>query len=154
MKIRFQADNDLHEDILRATKRLQPAIDFQRAPELNLYTGIKDPEVIRLCAKENRLLVTHDCHTMPGHFIEFIKNQDSPGIFIISRRLSSVKRLSGWRYFGKQAKLRNTEIRSSIFHNEFLNYHQRRSTVRQEWDKTFRKLCLNSRRKSVAKACK
>jgi hypothetical protein len=39
MKIRFQADNDLHEDILRAVKRLQPAIDFQRAPELNLHTA-------------------------------------------------------------------------------------------------------------------
>jgi len=25
---------------------------------------------------------------MPGHFIEFIKHQDSPGIFIVSRRLS------------------------------------------------------------------
>ncbi|QQS49340.1 MAG: DUF5615 family PIN-like protein [Acidobacteriota bacterium] len=63
-------------------------IDFQRAPELNLHTGVEDPEVLRLCAEENRLLVTHDRHTMPGHFIEFIKNQGSPGIFIISRRLS------------------------------------------------------------------
>jgi len=88
MKIRFQADNDLHEDILRAVKRLQPAIDFQRAPELNLHTGIKDPDVLRLCAEQNRLLVTHDRHTIPGHFAEFIKNQDSPGIFIVSRRLS------------------------------------------------------------------
>jgi Domain of unknown function (DUF5615) len=91
MKIRFQADNDLHEDILRAVKRLQPAIDFQRAPELNLHTGIEDPDVLRLCAEQNRLLVTHDRHTMPGHFIEFIKNQNSPGIFIVSRRLSISK---------------------------------------------------------------
>jgi hypothetical protein len=42
MKIRFQVDNDLHEDILRAVKRLQPDIDFQRAPELNLHMGAKD----------------------------------------------------------------------------------------------------------------
>ena len=27
MKIRFQADNDLDEDILRAAKRLQPGMD-------------------------------------------------------------------------------------------------------------------------------
>jgi hypothetical protein len=87
MKIRFQADNDLHEDILRAAKRLQPAIDFQRAPELNLHTGIDDPEVLRLCAEENRMLVTHDRRTMPGQFITFIKHQDSPGVFIVSRRV-------------------------------------------------------------------
>ena len=88
MKIRFQADNDLHEDILRSTKRLRSEIDFQRAPELGLHTGVADPEVLRLCAEQDRMLVTHDRHTMPGHFIEFIKHQDSPGIFIVSRRLS------------------------------------------------------------------
>jgi hypothetical protein len=76
MKIRFQADNDLHEDILRSAKRLQPAIDFQRAPELHLHTGIDDPEALRLCAEQNRILVTHDRQTMPGHFIEFIKHQN------------------------------------------------------------------------------
>lgn len=88
MKIKFQADNDLHEDILRAVKRLQPAIDFQRAPELNLHTGIEDPEVLRLCAEQNRMLVTHDRHTMPDHFIAFIQQQVSPGVFIVSRKLS------------------------------------------------------------------
>lgn len=88
MKIRFQADNDLHEDILRSAKRLQPLMDFQRAPDLALHTGVKDPEVLRLCAEQNRMLVTHDRRSMPSHLLEFIKNQDSPGIFIISRWLS------------------------------------------------------------------
>lgn len=88
MKIKLQADNDLDEDILRAVKRLQPAIDFQRAPELGLHTGIDDPEVLRLCAEENRILVTHDRHTMPGHFSTFIQQQDSPGVFIVSRKLA------------------------------------------------------------------
>jgi hypothetical protein len=87
MKIRFQADNDLDEDILRAVKRLEPAIDFQRAPELSLHTGILDPEVLRLCAEENRMLVTHDRHSMPDHFLEFIQQHNSPGVFIISRKL-------------------------------------------------------------------
>lgn len=88
MKIKFQADNDLDEDILRAVKRLQPAMDFQRAPELELHTGIPDLEVLRLCATENRILVTHDRHSMPDHFIEFIQQHDSPGVFIVSRKLA------------------------------------------------------------------
>ena len=87
MKIRFQADNDLHEDILRSVKRLRP-IDFQRAQELGLHTGVDDTEVLRLCAAQDRLLVTHDRHTMPAHFMEFIKRDISPGIFIVSRKLS------------------------------------------------------------------
>ena len=87
MKIRFQADNDLHEDILRSAKRLRPEIDFQRAPELGLHLGVNDPEVLWLCADEGRMLVTHDRHTMPDHFIEFIKHRDSPGVFVVSRKL-------------------------------------------------------------------
>lgn len=96
MRIKFQADNDLDEDILRAVKRLQPAIDFQRAPELDLHTGIPDPEVLRLCAEENRILVTHDRHSMPDHFIAFIQQQDSPGVFIVSRRLA-IGKAAEWR---------------------------------------------------------
>lgn len=88
MKIRYQADNDLDEDILRAVKRLQPLIDFQRLPELGLHTGIPDIEVLQLCAQDHRILVTHDRHTMPAHFNAFIHQQDSPGIIIISRKLS------------------------------------------------------------------
>jgi hypothetical protein len=95
MKIRSQADNDLHEDILRSAKRLQPAIDFQRAPELGLHTGIDDREVLRLCAEQNRMLVTPDRHTMPAHFIEFIKDHHSPGIFIVSRKLP-IGRATEW----------------------------------------------------------
>ncbi len=94
MKIRFQADNDLHEDILRSAKRFRP-IDFQRAPEMGLHTGTNDAEVLRLCAGQNRILVTHDRHTMPVHFAEFIKQRDSPGIFIVSRKLS-IGRAAEW----------------------------------------------------------
>jgi hypothetical protein len=53
-----------------------------------LHTGIPDPEVLRLCAEENRILVTHDRHSMPRHFLAFIQQHDSPGIFIISRKIS------------------------------------------------------------------
>src|SRR5262245_16404847 len=115
MKIRFQADNDLHEDILRSTKRLRPGLDFQRAPELGLHTGIGDPEVLRLCAEQNRMLVTHDRHTMPDHFIEFIQHHDSPGIFIVSRSFPLAKRLNGWRSTGRPAKPKSIITRSLIF---------------------------------------
>jgi hypothetical protein len=87
VKIRFQADNDLNEDILRAAMRLGP-MDFQRAPLMGLHFGVPDSEVLRLCAEQNRILVTYDRRTMPAHFSDFIKTNDSPGIFIVSRKLS------------------------------------------------------------------
>jgi hypothetical protein len=41
MKIRFQADADLNEDILLGLTRLEPQIDFQTASEAGLR-GLSD----------------------------------------------------------------------------------------------------------------
>ncbi len=45
MKLRFQADNDLDQRIVVATKRLDPGVDFQTAPALGLH-DVDDPEVL------------------------------------------------------------------------------------------------------------
>lgn len=87
MKIRFQADNDLDQRIVVATRRLNPAIDFQTALALDLH-GVPDENVLLLSANEGRVLVSHDRSTMPGHFGNFIANQDSPGVIIVSDQIT------------------------------------------------------------------
>lgn len=86
MKLRFQADNDLDQRIVVATRRLDPLIDFQTAPALGLHE-VDDPDVLALAAREGRVLVSHDRRTMPGHFRAFLLTQESPGLIIVSRRL-------------------------------------------------------------------
>lgn len=86
MKPRFQADNDLDQRIVTATRRLDPLIDFQTAPALGLHE-VDDPEVLALAARDGRVLVSHDRRTLPGHFRTFTETQDSPGVIIVSRRL-------------------------------------------------------------------
>jgi hypothetical protein len=56
MKIRFQADNDLDQRIVVATRRLDPTIDFQTAPALKLH-GVPDTLVLRWTADVARILV-------------------------------------------------------------------------------------------------
>jgi uncharacterized protein DUF5615 len=87
MKIRFQADNDLDQRIVTATRRLDPAIDFQTALALSLHTGVPDEQVLVLAAEQGRILATHDRKTMPDHFEQFIAGQTSPGLIIISQSL-------------------------------------------------------------------
>ena len=87
MKIRFQADNDLDQRIITAVRRLDPAIDFQTAPELGLHKGVPDDQVLALAAAQGRILVTHDRKTMPDHFEFFIASHTSPGVIIISQSL-------------------------------------------------------------------
>jgi hypothetical protein len=83
---RFQADNDLDQRIVVATKRLDPAVDFQTAATLGLH-HLPDPEVLALAAREGRILVSHDRRTLPIHFREFVASQRSPGLIIVSQRL-------------------------------------------------------------------
>ena len=96
MKLRFQADNDLDQRIVTAVRRLGPMIDFQTASTLGLQ-GLSDPEVLRLAAEEGRALVSHDKKTLPDHFSAFIASRNSPGVILVSRKLS-IGRAAEWLY--------------------------------------------------------
>ena len=84
MKIRFQADADFNEDIVTGVLRRVPEIDFQTASEASLE-GMGDEDVLAFCAREGRILVTHDRRTMPRHFADFITSETSPGVFVVQR---------------------------------------------------------------------
>lgn len=75
MKVKFQADADLNEDIVSGILRQFPEIDFLTATEAGLE-GLSDDIVLDLSSRHQRILVTHNRRTMPYHFAEFIQ---SPG---------------------------------------------------------------------------
>jgi predicted nuclease of predicted toxin-antitoxin system len=85
-KIRFQADADLRHAIVTGVKRRQANLDFQSANVAGLG-GIKDPEVLAIAARDNRILVTHDRKTMPAEFGQFILSNSSSGVLILSQNL-------------------------------------------------------------------
>ena len=85
MKVRFQADADLNQDIVTGVRRREPLIDFQTADEAGLR-GVDDAGVLAYAAREGRILVSHDRKTMPQHFAAFISTETSPGLLIISQK--------------------------------------------------------------------
>ena len=87
MKIRFQADACLDHDIVTILRRRELNLDIQTAHEGGLQ-GVPDPEVLRLAAESDRLLLTADRATMPSHFAQFIVSANSPGVLIIPPHLS------------------------------------------------------------------
>lgn len=86
MKLRFQADNDLRQAIVRAVVRRECLIDFRDAREAHL-DGKPDREVLLFSARAGRILISHDFATMPGHFREFLRDHDSPGVLLIPQDL-------------------------------------------------------------------
>jgi hypothetical protein len=84
--VRYQADADLNQAIVTGVLRREPTIDFQTAFSAGLE-GVKDPEVLAIAAQQERILVSHDRKTMPLEFAEFIINNQSSGVIIVSRKL-------------------------------------------------------------------
>jgi hypothetical protein len=84
---RFQADADLHFDIVTGVLRREPAIDFQSAQEL-LTEAMEDPEVVAAAARQGRIVVSHDVNTMPEHFWRFLAtHRHSPGLFLLPQTI-------------------------------------------------------------------
>jgi hypothetical protein len=89
MTLRFQADVNLNELILRAACRREPALDFHTADAASLG-GLPDPKVLERVAEEGRILVTHDLQTMPRHFEAFITTHQSAGLLLVPQSLPIV----------------------------------------------------------------
>jgi hypothetical protein len=83
--IRYLADADFNHVIVKGCRRKEPTLDFLSANGAKLE-GVPDPQVLVFAAEQNRILVTHDRHTMPWHFGEFLaRGESSPGVFLVSQ---------------------------------------------------------------------
>lgn len=87
MPPRFQADENFNAKVIAGLLRRAPSIDFQTAQQGRI-AGLTDPQVLAISAEQNRILVTHDRETMPGHFKNFIARGTSPGLLVVSQNLA------------------------------------------------------------------
>lgn len=85
MTVRFLADSDLNQIIVKATLRREPGVDFQTAHAARL-SGLSDHQVLALAASQGRILVTHVRKTMPRHFAAFIRSESSAGVLLVPQR--------------------------------------------------------------------
>jgi hypothetical protein len=85
--MRFAADENFHNDIIRGLQRQQPELDIVRIQDTEIYQSA-DPAVLEWAAKEGRILLTHDVRTMPNHANERITTGKSlPGVFIVNDQM-------------------------------------------------------------------
>ena len=88
MRVRFQADVNLNQHVLSGVLRRVPEIDFKTAHDAKLH-GLPDAQVLVIAAREGRILVTQDRRTMPTAFGEFIKTNNSPGVLLLPRKMTT-----------------------------------------------------------------
>jgi predicted nuclease of predicted toxin-antitoxin system len=87
MTVRFAADENLHNDILRGVLRRQPNLDIVRVQDTAMYEA-EDVTLLEWAAKEGRILLTHDTRTMPNYAYQRLREgKPLAGVFIINDHL-------------------------------------------------------------------
>ena len=85
--IRFLADENFNNQIVRGLLRQRPDIDLVRVQDVNL-SGIDDPTVLAWAAQAERIVLTHDVATMTTFAYQRIEaGLSMPGLFEVSRRV-------------------------------------------------------------------
>lgn len=70
--MRFLADENFNNRILNGLRRLVPDIDILRVQDTEIYQA-PDTTVLEWAAKENRIILTRDVHTMIGYAFDRVK---------------------------------------------------------------------------------
>lgn len=81
--LRFAADENFNNDILRGLQRRYPELDIIRIQDTEIAEA-DDPTVLEWTAQENRILLTHDVKTITKFAYERVAiNLPMPGVFEI-----------------------------------------------------------------------
>ncbi len=82
--IRFAADENFNDLIVRAVRRRRPDIDLVRIRDTEMR-GANDPDILGWAAEEHRVILTHDVTTMTKHAYECVRaGKPMAGVFEVS----------------------------------------------------------------------
>jgi hypothetical protein len=83
--VRFAADEDFDNRIVRGLVRLLPMLDIVRVQDVGLL-GKRDSAILEWAAGENRVLLTHDGSTMTKHVYARVESgRVVPGVFAVGQ---------------------------------------------------------------------
>lgn len=83
--LRFAADENFNNDILRGVRRRVPTVDIVRVQDAGLLSA-DDPSILEWAAQSGRVLLTHDVATMTRFAYDRVREgKPMPGIFEVGR---------------------------------------------------------------------
>ena len=85
--LRFAADENFNNDIVRGVLRRNPNVDILRVQDAGL-SNTDDPIILEWAAAEGRVFLTHDVSTITRYAYERLNNGlPMPGVFEIARKV-------------------------------------------------------------------
>ena len=86
--LRYLADEDFDNRILRAFRRREPGLDWVRAQDVGLG-GCHDEMVLQYAAEEQRVVLTRDVSTMTvAAYRRIVQADPMPGLIVVSHRMA------------------------------------------------------------------
>lgn len=84
--MKFLADENFNNDILRGVWRRTPEASFTRVQDTSI-AGADDPRVLEYATEHSYIVLTHDVNTMRGHFYERMNaGLPLPGLFLVLKK--------------------------------------------------------------------
>lgn len=87
MKVRFLADANFNQKIVRGLRIRELRIDFE-LPQAVIAEKTPDPQVLDVAESLGRVLVTHDVSTMPVWFQQCVEQRRCAGLILVPEKLS------------------------------------------------------------------
>src|SRR5690349_16614031 len=85
--LRFLADENFNNDIIRGVRRRNPEVDIVRVQDEEL-SGADDPTILEWAAQHGRVVLTHDVSTMTRYAYDRVRDgKTMPGVFEVSREI-------------------------------------------------------------------
>ncbi len=86
--MKFLADENFNNDILRGVWRRIPDASFTRVQDTEI-AGADDPRVLEYAAEHGYIILSHDVNTMRGYFYDRIKAALSvSGLFLVHKQIT------------------------------------------------------------------
>lgn len=83
--LRFAADENFNNNIVRGLLRRNPDLDIVRVQDVGL-SNVDDATILEWAAQEGRILLTHDVSTVTRYAYERVRaEKPMPGVFEVSR---------------------------------------------------------------------
>lgn len=89
--LRFLADENFRTYLRRGLLRQDSQLDILRVQDAGL-SGYDDEQLLEWASQQQRVILTHDVQTMPGHaFARVRKGQPMSGVLVIAQAASPAK---------------------------------------------------------------
>jgi hypothetical protein len=85
--LRFAADENFNNDIVRGVRRRNPAVDIVRVQDAGL-SATDDPAILEWAVQSGRIVLTHDVATMTRYAYDRVREgKPMPGVFEVGRHV-------------------------------------------------------------------